>query len=126
MIATVIVDYLMLRVDNPHLDLATLESSVIWFLFLVIPGWLIALPFVIFIDKADGWRFWLLVCIGICIGPAVIASLGVYMKLHFPDGTLAPGAIEIVYLATGISTIATAIYLAVLKLCTRQRIQPTT
>ena len=126
MIATVIVDYLMLLVDNPHFDLATLESSMMWFLYLVIPGWLIALPFVILIGRADGWRFWLLACVGICIGPAIILLFDAYMKLHFPDGTLTPGAIEIVYLATGISTFATAIYLTVLRLCTRRSIQPTT
>jgi hypothetical protein len=52
------------------------------FLLFAFPGWILALPFVIFFENADGWHAWAILAIGTAIGPcflfgwALIASHG--------------------------------------------------
>jgi hypothetical protein len=41
------------------------------------PGWLLALPLVMLVQSARGWRFWLLLAVGTAIGPAVLVAINV-------------------------------------------------
>lgn len=47
------------------------EIFPVYFLF-ALPGWLIALPFVVLLKDAEGWRGWFILLVGICIGPGFI------------------------------------------------------
>src|SRR6516162_9093554 len=45
------------------------------YLFFTLPGWFLALPFVVYFKKADGWRTWAILAIGTAIGPCFMAGL---------------------------------------------------
>lgn len=44
------------------------------YLMFAIPGWLLALPFVLFLRDAAGWRGWATVAIGTALGPLFMGS----------------------------------------------------
>jgi hypothetical protein len=54
----------------------TLLSIEAWSVFLLFafPGWVLALPFVILFENADGWRTWAILAIGTAIGPCFILT----------------------------------------------------
>ena len=124
--ADLIVAFFTLLKDNPHFNLVVLASMTSWFLLLVIPGWLTALPFVIFIDATRVQRLWFLAVAGFLIGPLLIFALAGYTEWQKPGATWSHGSLEFLYIATGISFLATAFYLTSVKLYSRRRIQPTT
>ena len=45
-------------------------------LLFALPGWLIALPFIITLKNAQGWRGWFILLIGTSIGPGFILTWG--------------------------------------------------
>ncbi len=101
-----------------------LDRSVVflWFAsFLVLPGWLIALPLVLSINRTDGWRLWLLAILGTLIGPVLVGIIGLVITLNSPPTTTwNSGALDFAYVATAISVLTTAIYLISLKALSRQ------
>lgn len=54
----------------------TLHNIEAWpvFLLFAFPGWVLALPFVILFENADGWRTWAILAIGTAIGPCFILT----------------------------------------------------
>ena len=58
-----------------------LEIMPAFFLF-ALPGWLIALPFVIVFKDAEGWRGWATLLIGSAIGPGVELALQLIESPH--------------------------------------------
>jgi hypothetical protein len=102
---------------------ALLEGLIVfmWFgAFLVIPGWIIALPIVLSFKRIDGWRIWIQALLGCLIGPLIMGLIGLFSVLTRPPTTTwAPGTISFVYLAAAISILATAIYLTTVKLSVR-------
>jgi cation transport ATPase len=42
------------------------------YLLFTLPGWVLALPFVIYFKNADGWRTWAILAIGTAIGPCFL------------------------------------------------------
>jgi len=117
---------LMLR-DRSLIHFSSLFFSSVAFLYLVIPGWLISLPIVLFINGNTRWQVFTLATLGILIGPFVILSIALYAEWMNPShGTWAKGSMEFVYIATAISIIATTIYLIGLKLFSRPAPSPST
>lgn len=45
------------------------------YLFFTLPGWFLALPFVIYFKNSDGWRVWAIMAIGTAIGPCFLLCL---------------------------------------------------
>ena len=115
----VVASGVMLR-DRSLIHFSFLFFSSVAFLYLVIPGWLISLPIVLFIDGNTRWQLFTLATLGVLIGPFVMLSIALYAEWTNPShGTWAKGSIEFVYIATAISIIATTIYLTSIKLFSR-------
>lgn len=66
--------------SGPRDALQTLEWWPVY-LFCALPGWVIALPFVLFFEHADGGRAWVMLAIGTAIGPCFLLS-GTMLALH--------------------------------------------
>src|SRR6516164_6659790 len=49
-----------------------------WVVVFSIPGWLLAIPFVLLVRNIRGWRFWMYFALGACFGPALILAVGFY------------------------------------------------
>jgi hypothetical protein len=92
---------------------------------LVIPGWLLSLPFLLVIRKTDGWRLGLMAFIGISIGPIIDLGMDLWSFLSSPTAAFNV-YLPWLYMATAISTIATALYLTALKLFSRPTHTPAT
>jgi len=82
---------------------------------LVVPGWIIALPFLLFLRRTDGWHLGLMVLIGVLIGPFIVLGLDLWYWLTVPTGMFTIFR-PWLYIATAISVVATAIYLTAFKL----------
>ena len=52
------------------------------FLLFAVPGWVLALPFVLLFRNADGYRAWLILLIGTAIGPASIVTAEIAGRLR--------------------------------------------
>jgi hypothetical protein len=97
--------------------------------FLMVPGWILSLPLVLTIDRLRGWRIWLAGIAGSCIGPIVLLSVAVYARVGGPGnshGTYDSSALTLLYVATAISILSTALYIFFIKLSTRDSIKPPT
>jgi hypothetical protein len=116
LIADVMVASAVMLHDQPRIHFASLIFSSIAFLYLVIPGWLISLPVILFIEGNTRLKLFIRAAIGILIGPFVILSIALYAQWTSPSSTWAQGSMEFVYIATAISIIATTLYLTTLKL----------
>jgi hypothetical protein len=85
--------------------------------FLVILGWLVALPLVLVIDRADGWRFWVLGIYGTLLGPAIMAAL-----VFATDGSDAKEDFVVIGgYAFVVAFLSTAIYLSLFRHYSRDR-----
>lgn len=77
-----------------------------------LPGWVIALPAVLLVSNLRGWRFWAMLALGAGIGPLVMFAAALYFQIASPSsGHYAPEARNLVFLATGVSASASALYL---------------
>ena len=93
-------------------------SLAFWFLLLVIPGWLLALPILLSFPRTDGWRLWLLALLGISIGPAFLVVLGLTFNVHYslhPTSFWPPLRYDIMGMALAISSLSTVFYIGALK-----------
>lgn len=87
-------------------------------LCLVIPGWLIALPAILWIKPDRSRNVITLAVIGILVGPGIMLALDLWTLRRNPTFIpRGPGLFE--YLAAAISFLATAIYLGLLKAMSR-------
>src|SRR5208282_2945606 len=58
---------------GPRYAIPTLEQLPVY-LFFAFPGWILALPFVLFFKNAEGWRALVILAIGTAIGPGFILT----------------------------------------------------
>ena len=83
------------------------EIFPVYFLF-ALPGWLVALPFVILIKNAEGWRAWAILITGVSIGPGLIllpGLIGAHGRFTWPGDSFALAASLCVSFFTTISYI---------------------
>ena len=59
--------------SGPRHALPTVEMLPVYLLF-AFPGWVLALPIVLFFKDADGWRAWATLAIGTAIGPCFLLT----------------------------------------------------
>jgi hypothetical protein len=98
-----------------HLFLEHIFGFIYFASFLVIPGWLLALPVLLFLKRTDGWHLGLMALIGISIGPFIDLGMDLWSFLSSPTAIFNI-YLPWLYMATAISAIATALYLTALKL----------
>jgi hypothetical protein len=85
-------------------------------LYLGVPGWFLAMPFVLCVKNVRGWRLWMLLLVGCSVGPLVIVGVAIWTFAR--SGTLAgfaPEANGLFLMAMGVSTVATVVYLLLLR-----------
>ena len=58
------------RLYQLHTDVEMLPV----YLLFALPGWFIALPFVVLLKDAQGWRGWFILLVGTCIGPGFMLT----------------------------------------------------
>jgi ABC-type Fe3+ transport system permease subunit len=107
-----------------HDNLSSLFATAIGLAIFVIPGWLLSLPIVLAFNRVDGWRFWTLAIAGIAIGPLIIGAWAYACKVS--EGSAIRDFVYMGGIATGISIVATAMYLTIFRNSVRNSIQPTT
>jgi hypothetical protein len=98
------------------------QSFTSWFLLIrgavlvIMLAWVITLPLVLLISRFDGWRSWFLAVSGTLMGPALLAALNLCIRLAEPSQkfNLVEGW-KVESVVTGISLIATALYLGTLR-----------
>ena len=79
---------------GPRHALPSVQMMPVYLLF-ALPGWIIALPFVIYFKNADGWRTWAILGIGTAIGPCfmfgwpLLASGRINWQGDGPGGAMA-------------------------------------
>jgi hypothetical protein len=90
----------------------------------VLPWWLLALPLVLSISRAEGWRLWFIGICGTLIGPALAALFLAFMifvgKSPAYSTFTDPQALILFPASLIPSAMATAIYLSILKLSSRK------
>lgn len=86
-----------------------------WVVLLSLPGWLLAIPAVLLVKDLSGWRFWVYLALGSCIGPVLILGIASYFALSAPRFVGFPqNSMPTAGLAAGISCLTTLIYLLLL------------
>ncbi len=105
------------------------ELTAIYFLYLVIPVWLLALPILLSFNRLDGWRLWALAVIGVLLGPVGL-KLGQFTSdLYFHIGqpwVWSPLPYDVLSIALGISALSTIFYLGTLTIFHRRSRSPRT
>ena len=97
-------------------ELATPLEVAPLYLAVALPGWIIALPFVVQFKDAEGRRGWWMLLIGTVIGPAFIVGwCGIYWQ-HFPSS----GDRFALVAAAVISFLTTASYVLSLRVLDRR------
>ena len=76
--------------------------------FLCSLGWVLSLPFVIFVRNYEGWRYWLMLAIGTGIGPFTSILAFAYFG-HLPVD------FYLLWLPTGVSFVCTLLYLSFVR-----------
>lgn len=70
--------------NSPHNPKMWLTATVGFFfygLLFCFAGWLLALPLVVLIRRADGWHFWAALAVGSAIGPVTMILFAIYVGL---------------------------------------------
>ncbi|WP_197413872.1 hypothetical protein [Terracidiphilus gabretensis] len=78
-------------------------------------GWPIALPFVLLVKNITGWRFWLWLLVGACLGPAsmFLFGFGSFLLNDRAAGFELP--VPLILLSTPVAILTTWFYLLLLK-----------
>lgn len=85
-------------------------------LYLIIPGWLIALPIILTVTSFQGWRLFGFLAVGSMIGPALIACIGFFFSLKTPiSSSFAHEAYHILYAATAVSELTSILYISLMR-----------
>lgn len=124
-VASVIVCVVMVAFNYEEFS----RSLTSWFLFIrgavlvILLAWGITLPFVLMINRFDGWRFWFLAVSGSLIGPAlsIALNLGIRLAEHQRFDIVEGWKVESV--VTAISLIGTSLYLGFLRFSARRHAQ---
>ena len=95
-----------------------LGFSLLLALFTSLPGLVIGIPIVLLVRNISGWRFWMYLSLGICIGP--ISFQGWALYLFFTTHNLTDVRMSSVdpaglYLTVAVSSLTTLIYLLLLR-----------
>lgn len=113
---------------NPksHLDLGGIALSAGIFLAFSLPGWIVAIPILMFVKDYSGWRLWACAATGICIGPILILALRVYQFVIEPQsvGFLPGGGAILLVPASAVSVLSTVIYLLLVSRVLKGPIAP--
>lgn len=92
-----------------------LPESVLMVIVVSIPGWLVAVPLVLFARNYDGRRFWTWGAVGLCIGPGLVACLSFYGMITSHQ----LGSEEDLFLISAtVSALCTFTYLLLVRLTT--------
>ena len=86
----------------------------IYYLSLVLPAWLLVVPVVLTFDRTDGWRVWVLACIGLPWGPVFLTLVALALNMHYslhPTRIWPPVRYDILGISLAISSLATVFYL---------------
>jgi hypothetical protein len=94
------------------------QIFLVYFLF-ALPGWLIALPFVVLLENAQGWRGWAILLIGTCIGPCFIL---LWSLIESSGHSTWQGDGFVLVASLIISLLTTVCYILTLKLAHRRSI----
>jgi hypothetical protein len=114
-VAEVLVAIDVAFIDGRHLLFEHIFGFLYFASILVVPGWLLALP-IILQQRFYNLSVWLRVLIGTLIGPTIMVGIGIYGGLANSSGFgYSREAYNLLYIATGISFLASAIYLAALE-----------
>lgn len=84
-------------------------------IFLLIPGWLLALPLILIFRRVDGWRFWILGTLVTLLGP-VIAGFGSSGSIRNFDFSIAEWGL-------GVSFLSITMYLTAFRYLSRDSIE---
>jgi hypothetical protein len=116
--------------NSPHNPKMWLTATVEFFfygLLFCFPGWLLALPLVVLIRRADGWHFWAALAVGSAIGPAAMILFATYvgLKSNLPLNAIfslrTPMSNTLTYLATVLSLLTTLFFLLFLRRAQREQ-----
>ncbi len=106
--------------DGKHLFFERASGFAYLASFLVIPGWLIALPIIVIPNKTAHRPTWQLAFIGAAIGPCMMIAIGIYFAIVNHSGINDKHeAWYLAGIATLISAVTTTLYLTSLKLFSR-------
>jgi len=104
-------------IDGPSLFIEHVFGFVYFASFLVIPGWLIALP-IILRKRFDRLTAWQQVAIGTLMGPSIMVAIGIYGGIESGTGfAYKVEAFRLLYIAIGVSFLTSAIYVTALRFC---------
>ena len=93
-------------------------SLAVYFLYLVVPGWVLALPILLSFRNASGWRLWVQALLGCALGPVFLIVVGLAFDLHYSlhrTSFWPPFRYDIMGMALAISSLSTFFYLGAVK-----------
>jgi hypothetical protein len=109
-------------ITNAHGHISALGLTVAvlgfdcWVVAFSLPGWVLAIPFVLLVKNIEGWRFWMYWVIGSCFGPALMVAVGLNNGLRSTNFELFfQNAMTMMRLAIPISCLTTLLYLLLLR-----------
>ena len=115
--AEVVVGVGAASIDGPNLFGEHVLGFVYFASFLVIPGWLIALP-IILTERFDRLPPWQQVAAGTLIGPGIMVAIGIYGGIFGGTGfAYKVESLRLLYVAISVSFLTSAIYIAALRFC---------
>jgi hypothetical protein len=116
--------------NSPHNPKMWLTATVGFFFYGLLfcsVGWLLALPLVVLIRRADGWHLWAPLAVGTAIGPATMILFTIYvgLKSNLPLNAIYshrdPMSNTFICLATVISLLTTLFFLLFLRRAQREQ-----
>jgi hypothetical protein len=112
---------------NPKMWLTATVGFLFYGFLFCFAGWLLALPLVVLIRRADGWHFWAALAVGSAIGPAIMILFAIYvgLKSNLPLNAIFshrdPMSITLTYLAAVLSLLTTLFFLLFLRRAQREQ-----
>jgi hypothetical protein len=112
---------------NPKLWLTATVGFFFYGLLFCSAGWLLALPLVVLIRRADGWHFWAALAVGSAIGPATMILFAAYLELksNLPWSAIFshrnPLSNTLTWLSAVISLLTTLFFLLFLRRAQREQ-----
>jgi hypothetical protein len=126
-VAEILVGFAFSAPDGKHLFFERAFGFAYLASYLVIPGWLIALPIIVIPNKTAHRPTWQLGLIGSSIGPGIMFAIGIYFAIANHSGiNYKREAWYLAGIAALISACTTAIYLTSLKLFSHPTPTPST
>ena len=105
--------------QNPHLSLrAICLEAFVFSLFVLapcLPGWLLALPFILSVTNLSKWRFLAFWALGTAIGPLVMLGISLVFFLRASPAATFFFPEAMAWFATSVACLATLIYLLLVR-----------